>query len=274
LTLTPLRNAVIHSAWGRGDSGWGRGKIDLPPGIAKKLMDTPVFVGTDIRESRFRKDLVKSMRVERVSDQARNQKFKIKDERDAGNPRDYRRDSQQADNGRKQEFDTGRKQEIDRLSAAAASGNKEALRQARQLEQQQRKDARAQEQQQRIATRTQEQQQRQVTRAQEEQRRNDARAREAATRAQQNTTRAQEKAQRKAQQQPQGERVGKPTKHQEQPAVNRPQVIPPQPQLNKHEAKQQSQGGPKQERPQGPPAQPGGQGHGGGGGKGKGKGKP
>ena len=46
LTLTPLRNAVIHSAW-------GRGKIDLPPGIAKKLSDTPVFVGGDIRESRF-----------------------------------------------------------------------------------------------------------------------------------------------------------------------------------------------------------------------------
>ena len=87
LTLTPLRNAVIHSAW-------GRGKIDLPPGIAKKLSDTRVFVGSDIRESRFRKDLAKSMRVERVSDQARNQKFKVKDER---------QEAQQADIGRKQE---------------------------------------------------------------------------------------------------------------------------------------------------------------------------
>jgi hypothetical protein len=74
LTLTPLRNAVLHSAW-------GRGKIDLPPGIAKKLGDTRVFVGTDIRESPFRKDLAKSMRVERVSDNARNQKLKWKDER-------------------------------------------------------------------------------------------------------------------------------------------------------------------------------------------------
>lgn len=72
--LTPLRNAVLHSAW-------GRGKIDLPPGIAKKLGDTRVFVGTDIRESPFRKDLAKSMRVERVSDNARNQKLKWKDER-------------------------------------------------------------------------------------------------------------------------------------------------------------------------------------------------
>jgi len=74
LTRTPLRNAVIHSAW-------GRGKIDLPPGIAKKLEGTRVFVGGDIRESRFRKDVAKSMRVERVSDTARNQKFKVKDER-------------------------------------------------------------------------------------------------------------------------------------------------------------------------------------------------
>ena len=82
LTLTPLRNAVVHSAW-------GRGKIDLPPGIAKKLRDTPVFVGRDFKESKFRKDLAKSMRVERVSDSAsdkdRNRKFKVRDER--GNKR-------------------------------------------------------------------------------------------------------------------------------------------------------------------------------------------
>jgi len=127
LTLTPLRNAVIHSAW-------GRGKIDLPPGIAKKLEGTRVFVGRDIRESRFRKDLAKSMRVERVSDQARNQKFKVKDARDA---KDDLQESRQEDHARKQE--------IDRLSAEATRGNREAQRQVRQLEQQQRKDARAEE---------------------------------------------------------------------------------------------------------------------------------
>ena len=101
LTLTPLRNAVIHSAW-------GRGKIDLPPGIAKKLRDTPVYVGSDIRESRSRKDLAKWMRVERVPDKARNEKFKIKDDR--GEAR----------------IDNGRKQETDRASAEAAKANKEA----------------------------------------------------------------------------------------------------------------------------------------------------
>lgn len=131
LTLTPLRNAVIHSAWGR------RGKIDLPPGIAKKLRDTPVFVGADIRDSRFRKDLAKSMRVERVSDKARNQKFKVKDERDE------RHESRQADHGRKQE--------IDRLNKEALRGNKEARREVRQLERQQSKETRDQEKAQRKA---------------------------------------------------------------------------------------------------------------------------
>jgi hypothetical protein len=120
LLLTPLRNAVVHSAW-------GRGKIDLPPGIAKKLNGTPVFVGSDIHESRFRKDLAKSMRVERISDNAKKQKFQVRDERQ----------SQQADNGRKQEGDQTRSKEIEHATAEAAKGNKEAERQVRKLEQQQ-----------------------------------------------------------------------------------------------------------------------------------------
>ena len=117
LTLTPLRNAVIHSAW-------GRGKIDLPPGIAKKLRDTPVYVSGDIRESTSRKDLAKSMRVERVSNNARNQKFKVKDER---------QDSPQVDHARKQE--------IERLNIEAKRGDKKAQQQVRQLEQQQKKES-------------------------------------------------------------------------------------------------------------------------------------
>ena len=116
-TLTPLRNAVIHSAW-------GRGKMDLPPGIAKKLYETRVFVGNDVRESRFRRNLPKSMRVERVSDQARNQKFKVKDER---------QQERQADNGRRQE--------MGRVNGEANKDNKAA----RQLEKQERKDTRDQE---------------------------------------------------------------------------------------------------------------------------------
>jgi hypothetical protein len=138
LTLTPLRNAVIHSSW-------GRGKIELPPGIAKKLHDTPVFVGRDIKESKFRKELAKSMRVERVSGKDQDRKFKVRDERDAG---DRRADSRQ--------LDQQRKHEIDRVNAEAAKGNRAAQHQARQLEQQQRKDARDQARSTRAQERVQE----------------------------------------------------------------------------------------------------------------------
>jgi len=128
LTLTPLRNAVIHSAW-------GRGKIDLPPGIAKKIRDTPVYVSGDIRESASRKDMARSMRVERVSDQARNQKFKVKDER---------QDSQQVDHARKQELER-LNVEAKRGDKDAKRGDKKAQQQVRQLEQQPKKETRAQE---------------------------------------------------------------------------------------------------------------------------------
>jgi hypothetical protein len=57
LTLTPLRNAVMHSAW-------SRGRINLPPGIAKKLDDRPVFVGATQPAPFFRKDLARVLRVE------------------------------------------------------------------------------------------------------------------------------------------------------------------------------------------------------------------
>ena len=222
LTLTPLRNAVIHSAW-------GRGKIDLPPGIAKKLQSTPVYVGTQIQESKFRKDLAKSMRLELVSDQARNQKFKIKDER---------QQEQQADTTRKPGVDQGRKQDMDRVSGEA-KGNKDAQQQqTRQQEQQQRKDARAQEKTTGASERTQQK----ATRAQ-------APGQQPAQEKVQRKA-ARQQAQPKAQPKAQGERVGKPAKT---------------------EAKPQSQGAPKQERKQKPPAQSGGEGQGGGGDKGKGK---
>nr|ART35734.1 B62 [uncultured bacterium] len=120
LTLTPLRNAVIHSAW-------GRGKIDLPPGIAKKLRDTQVYVGGDIRESPSRKDLAKSMRVQRVSDNARNQKFKVRDEREQS-----------------QQVDQARKQELERQNVDAKPGDKKAQKEVRRLEQQEQKETRAQ----------------------------------------------------------------------------------------------------------------------------------
>jgi Family of unknown function (DUF6600)/FecR protein len=74
LTLTPLRNAVVHSAW-------GRGKIDLPPGIAKKLDETKVVTSVVPPAPPFRKNLVRELRVERVPEKAKGEKLKIRDER-------------------------------------------------------------------------------------------------------------------------------------------------------------------------------------------------
>jgi FecR protein len=230
LTLTPLRNAVVHSAW-------GRGKIDLPPGIAKKLDGTRVFVGSDIRESPFRRDLAKSMRVERVSDNARNQTLKVRDERTA---------VQQADNSRKQEGDRKQqadaKRETDLKTIEAVRGNKDAQRQTRQVEQQQRKETRTQAQApaQQKATRAQAPAQQKVTRAQQPAQQKATRAQAPAqqkpARAQQPAQQPQQKAQRKTQQQAQGERVANPA------------TKPP------------SKGAAKQTAKPKPPAQPDGQG--------------
>jgi hypothetical protein len=120
LTLTPLRNAVIHSAW-------GRGKKPLPPGIAKRLRETPVFIGHDFKESKFNKRLAKSMRVERVSGKDRDRKFAVRTDNAEQALQPSRRVEQ------------ARKHEMDRLNGEASKGNKEAKQQVQELEKQQRK---------------------------------------------------------------------------------------------------------------------------------------
>jgi hypothetical protein len=77
LLVTPLRNAVVNSAW-------GRGKIDIPPGIARKLNDTTVVTSTTPVAPRFRPDLAKSMRVSNAPERAKGQKFQVRDERGRG----------------------------------------------------------------------------------------------------------------------------------------------------------------------------------------------
>src|SRR6185503_12730348 len=101
-------------------------KIDLPPGIAKKLNDTTVIVAHDPVRPRFRNNLEKSLRFERIAEKTKDQKFKVRDERNAGVP----------------QVDPGRQQQIDALAREAARGNKEARREVRQLEQRQRNDQR------------------------------------------------------------------------------------------------------------------------------------
>lgn len=232
LTLMPLRNAVVNSA----HSTFGRGKIDLPPGIAKKLRDTPVFIGRDFKESKFRKELAKQMRVERVSDKDRNRKFQIRDERQElkaarhvvnVEARQVERARRQQERAFKQD-EHRRSQEIHRLNSDSGRGNKDAARQVRELEQQQRAAAEVQQRQQRMDRDNQ----------------------------------------RKAQQ-PQGQRVGNPAghikPHKQEPAT-RPQ--PPQ------GAQPQTVAQPERKATQPERKQSDSRGRGDGGGKGKGKGKP
>lgn len=79
LTLTPLRNAVIRSAW-------GRGKTDLPPGIAKKLGDTRVVTSQVPVAPPFKKDFARAMQFESVNSRFKNRKFNVKDERGPKGP--------------------------------------------------------------------------------------------------------------------------------------------------------------------------------------------
>jgi hypothetical protein len=74
LLVTPLRNAAVRSAW-------GRGKIDIPPGIARKLNDTTVITSTAPVAPRFRPNLTKDLRVNTAPDRAKGQKFQVRDER-------------------------------------------------------------------------------------------------------------------------------------------------------------------------------------------------
>ena len=74
LLVTPLRNAVVNSAW-------GRGKIDIPPGIARKLNDTTVVTSTTPVSPRFRPDHAKSMRVNNAPERAKEQKLQVRDQR-------------------------------------------------------------------------------------------------------------------------------------------------------------------------------------------------
>ena len=118
LRLTPLRNAVVNSAW-------GRGKIDLPPGIARKLVETPVVASTAPAAPPFRKDLARVLRVEQAPERAKNQKLAVKDER----------------RGHEQATDVPRGQQTE-VPAGAAQDQRRQERQTQQQERQQQRELR------------------------------------------------------------------------------------------------------------------------------------
>jgi len=253
LTLTPLRNAVVHSAW-------GRGKIDLPPGIAKKLYDTPVFVAATPPAPPFRKDMARLLRVESVPDKVRKQELKLERKGEEARGRDQAA----------RDADAVRRQQIDALAAEGARGNRNAKQQVRELERQQRRQEVEQQQAQRKAMQQAAQGERIGRRAQQQPQADIVRPQ---------VQRAQPRVERKVQ-----ERQAQPQPRLERRA-ERPQAQAPR-QMERREMKQaarqeaprvqQQAPAQKHEAKHGPPAQPAmqSQGHDGGGGKGKGKGKP
>jgi hypothetical protein len=118
LLLTPLRNAVVNSAW-------GRGKIDIPPGIARKLRDTTVITSTTPIAPRFRPNVAKSLRVETAPDRAKGQKFQVRDERRGGEAQTAetsgpaRGSEQMQRGGRQQQRQQAEQQRSDRGRGAA-----------------------------------------------------------------------------------------------------------------------------------------------------------
>lgn len=235
LTMTPLRNAALHSAW-------ARGKIDVPPGIAKKFSETRVITSATPVAPPFRKDLAKLMRVDAVNENAKHEKLNFRDDR------------QQARVVEKQQAE---------LAAQAAKGDRDARRQMQQLEQQQRKQQFDQQRAAQQAQRVQQQQQAQGERV--------------ARHAQEQAQREMPKPERHPLP-PQVERKPRPQPQVIQQPRPKPQVIQqprPQPQVMRQprrEPPQHVQQQPKHEAAaakQGPPAQPAAQGQGGGKGKGK-----
>lgn len=247
LLLTPLRNAAVRSAW-------GRGKIDLPPGIAKKLNDTSVVVGTTPNASPFRKDLAKSLRAETVPDRVKGQKLNVKDERQ---------------NARVEPSQRANVPQVDaKVAAEAVRGDREAQRQLQQQQkQQQQAERRAAQQAQgeRVSQPAARQSGREIMRPQPQ-------------RAQPEPRRAAPVAPRVERPQPRAPQVVSRPEHQQravQPAPRQaqPQPRPVAPQVQQRQAppQQQQRAAPPQkaEQKHGPPAQA--QGQPGGGGKGHGK---
>ncbi len=189
LLVSPLRNAVVHSAW-------GRGKIDIPPGIAKKLNDTTVVTSTTPVAPRFRPDLAKRMRVNNAPDHAKRQKFEVRDERQG---RGHGGPPQQSAQAPQAPVQQPREQRVE-----PQRGRGQEKREARQVVQEQRRQERQLPQQ-------------QQSRGQQKQAERRASA-----------PQAERPARPVRQEQPRGERVAAPARPQPQPQAQPKHERPPQ----------------------------------------------
>jgi hypothetical protein len=207
-----------------------RQRIDVPRQVVQRL-DTPVVAST-IVAPRFRQDLARAMRVERVNDRARNQKLQVSDQRAAAPSQtaqpiniaaeqarerqmaDLSKQAARGDRNARQQLQDLRKQQADQRAAERANVQAQGQQVGQPLRpQDQRRMERQQEQTQREAARQQ------MIQSQQQQR--------AATQQQMQTQREQRRNQ--AQQAPRTRNAPQPQMMKSQPQRRPPEAAPPRP---------------------------------------------
>ena len=111
-----------------------RRRVNIPPGIAKKLDGTQVFTSAKPFAPPFREGRVRVARAEPVPEKQKKQKLQFRDERQAA------RVQEQADRPAPNQK---RERQVKALEAQAARGNKEARQQMQELRRQERTEQRA-----------------------------------------------------------------------------------------------------------------------------------
>lgn len=110
-----------------------RRRVDIPPGIAKRLEGTQVYASAQPFAPPFREGRRELSRVEAVPDKQKKQKLQYRDERQAAQvPAPLNAPGAGAE----------RRQRIEKLKTEASRGNAEARREAQQLRQQERQQER------------------------------------------------------------------------------------------------------------------------------------
>jgi len=112
-------------------------RVDLPPGIAKKLDSTQVYTSAQPFAPPFRDNMAKAMHAEPVPENQRKQKLQFRDERQTAQA------PAQAATTTPPALDQRRKEQIEVLAPKAAGGDREARRQMQELQRQERVEQRA-----------------------------------------------------------------------------------------------------------------------------------
>jgi hypothetical protein len=118
-----------------------RRRVDLPPGIAKKLDSTQVFTSAKPYAPPFRDDLAKAMRAEPVPENQKKQKLQFRDERQAAQA-PAQVPAQATAPPLAPAPDQRRKEQMEVLAPKAARGDQDARRQMQELQRQERVEQR------------------------------------------------------------------------------------------------------------------------------------